>query len=351
MTATGISVRLADCARTFPDGTRALKGCDLIIRSGETIALLGPSGCGKTTLLRLIAGLDFPDPGGRVLFDEHDVTLVPVEKRGVGMVFQSYALFPNMDVAQNVAYGLKVRRVPGAECDRRVTDMLAMMRIEDLRHRRINQLSGGQRQRVALARAIAARPKVLLLDEPLTALDARLRDNLRLEIDQLLRGLGITAVYVTHDQTEAMALADRVVVMNQGDIEQIGTPRQIYETPATAFVTDFIGTMNKLTGDVSAGFLTVGSSRIAVDAPDGPVALLFRPEDLQLSTEADAHFTATVTNCFYFGDHLRLTLIAGTEQTLTARIAPREQIAVGQRVGCVITASQIQPDFARAPGI
>jgi putative spermidine/putrescine transport system ATP-binding protein len=351
MTSDGVSVRLANCARTFTDGTRALKGCDLVIESGETIVLLGPSGCGKTTLLRIIAGLDFPDPGGHVCFDERDVTELPVEKRGVGMVFQSYALFPNMDVAQNIAYGLTVRRIAGAERDRRVTDMLAMMRIEELRHRRIDQLSGGQRQRVALARAIAARPKVLLLDEPLTALDARLRDELRLEIDQLLRTLGITAIYVTHDQTEAMALADRVVVMNQGQIEQTGTPRQIYETPATAFVTAFIGTMNQLSGNVSAGFLTVGSNRIAVDAPDGPAALLFRPEDLRLSAEADAHFTATVTSCLYFGDHLRLTLNVGSEQSLISRLAPREQIAIGQRVGCVITSSQIQTDIRPRSGV
>lgn len=342
MKSTGIAVRLANCDRTFPEGTRALTGCDLDIHPGETVALLGPSGCGKTTLLRIIAGLDFPDPGGAVFFDGAEVTALPVEKRGVGMVFQSYALFPNMDVAANVAYGLKVRRTAGLERDQRVSEMLAMMRIEDLRHRRIDQLSGGQRQRVALARAIAARPQVLLLDEPLTALDARLRDDLRLEIDQLLRALGITAIYVTHDQAEAMALADRVVVMNRGRIEQIGTPRQIYESPETPFVTDFIGTMNRLSGEVLDGRLTLCSGSIELDAPDGPATLLFRPEDLRLTSGHDAQFMASVTSCFYFGDHLRVTLAIDEHQFITSRVSPRGAIQPGTKIGCVVERSSLQ---------
>lgn len=351
MSSSGIAVRLANCARTFADGTRALTGCDLDIKPGETIALLGPSGCGKTTLLRIIAGLDFPDLGGAVFFDDTDVTALPVEKRGVGMVFQSYALFPNMDVAANIAYGLRVRRTAGVERDRRVNEMLAMMRIEDLRHRRIDQLSGGQRQRVALARAIAARPQVLLLDEPLTALDARLRDDLRLEIDQLLRALGITAIYVTHDQAEAMALADRVVVMNKGCIEQIGTPRQIYEFPETPFVTDFIGTMNRLSGEVRNGRLNLASGSIETDAPDGPATLLFRPEDLSLTSGQDAQFTALVTSCFYFGDHLRVTLAIDEHQFLTSRVSPRDPIQPGTRIGCVVENSSLQPAVNHKPRV
>jgi len=342
MRSDGMSVSVVNCARTFPDGTHALHGCNLDISPGETIALLGPSGCGKTTLLRIIAGLDFPDTGGRVTFGGVDVTSDPVEKRGVGMVFQSYALFPNMDVEGNIEYGLRVRNVARDEREQRVTEMLALMRIDELRYRRVDQLSGGQRQRVALARAIAARPRLLLLDEPLTALDARLRDDLRVEIDQLLRTLGITAIYVTHDQAEAMALADRIAVMSKGRIEQIGTPREIYETPETPFVTEFIGTMNRLSGRVLNGVMSVGTDSITISAPDGPASLLFRPEDLQLVAAPTAQFSATVASALYFGDHIRLTLTLSNGQMLTAKAPPRTTVAVGERVGCMIVASRLQ---------
>lgn len=337
----GLSIRLVNCRRTFPNGSQALQGCDLQIAPGETIALLGPSGCGKTTLLRIIAGLDFPDEGGRVYFDEIDVTSLPVERRGVGMVFQSYALFPNMNVEENIGYGLRVRGVIRAERERRITEMLRMMRIDDLRCRRIDELSGGQRQRVALARAIAAQPRVLLLDEPLTALDARLRDELRIEIDQLLRLLRVTAVYVTHDQAEAMSLADRVAVMSRGRIEQIGTPREIYEKPATSFVTDFIGTMNRLSGLVRHGMMELGSERIPFAGSAGPSCLLFRPEDVRLVSDHDARLRATVKSVFYLGDHLRLTLETADGQLFIAKASPLEMIELGQRIGCVITGGRL----------
>jgi putative spermidine/putrescine transport system ATP-binding protein len=223
-TAKPISIRLERCAKTFANGTRALEPLDLTIDAGETVVLLGPSGCGKTTTLRIIAGLELPDRGGKVLFDGADVTPLTIERRNVGMVFQSYALFPNMSVARNVGYGLMIRKRPKSQIAGRVAEMLAMMRIEALADRSIDQLSGGQRQRVALARALAVQPRALLLDEPLTALDAKLRDVLRLEIDQLLRRLGITAIYVTHDQAEAMALGDRIVVMEHGQVAQVGRP-------------------------------------------------------------------------------------------------------------------------------
>ncbi|HQS08150.1 MAG TPA: ABC transporter ATP-binding protein, partial [Xanthobacteraceae bacterium] len=196
----GAAITLARCAKTFADGTRALEPLDLSIASGETLVLLGPSGCGKTTTLRIIAGLEAPDAGGTVTFDGADVTALPIEKRNVGMVFQSYALFPNMNVVENVSYGLRVRGVAKAERLKRAAEVLEMMRIDALATRRIDQLSGGQRQRVALARALAVRPRAILLDEPLTALDAALREHLRTEIDALLRSLAITAIYVTHDQ-------------------------------------------------------------------------------------------------------------------------------------------------------
>jgi len=248
---TSIAVRLEACAKTFPDGTRALHPVNLDFRPGEKVAILGPSGCGKTTTLRIIAGLETPDAGGRVWFGDEDVTALPVEKRNVGMVFQNYALFPNMSVAENVAYGLKIRGLARREHEKRVAKMLEMMRILELSERRIDQLSGGQRQRVALARALAVSPRVLLLDEPLTALDAKLRDSLRIEIDALLRSLDVLAIYVTHDQAEAMALGDRIIVMSQGRVAQAGTPREIYHHPANRFVAEFVGTLNRLPGRIA----------------------------------------------------------------------------------------------------
>src|SRR6185436_8742951 len=285
---------------------------DLEIAAGETLVLLGPSGCGKTTLLRIIAGLETPDAGGRVLFGGDDVTALPIEQRNVGMVFQSYALFPNMNVAENVAYGLKVKNISRNESAQKVEELLALVQLEGYGERRVDQLSGGQRQRVALARALAVRPRALLLDEPLTALDAKLREQLRADIDRLLRSLSITSVYVTHDQSEAMALGDRVAVMEAGQIVQIGTPRDIYYHPQTAFVADFIGTMNRM--------------RLAQDSPES----LFRPEDTRIVTAAEAQFSGKVVSAFFLGDHTRLMVDCGSSQLLTVETTDREEYAAGQ---------------------
>ncbi len=233
-----IPVTLTRCAKTFRD-TRVLEPLDLTIGAGETLVLLGPSGCGKTTTLRMIAGLDRPDAGGAIHFGDEDVTALPIERRQVGMVFQSYALFPNLTVRGNVGYGLKIRRTAAAALRERVDELLAMMQLGAHADKPVTELSGGQRQRVALARALAVRPRVLLLDEPLTALDAKLRDTLRRDMNALLRELGVTTVYVTHDQAEAMELGDRIVVMGRGRIEQIGTPRDIYYRPASRAVAQF----------------------------------------------------------------------------------------------------------------
>ncbi len=289
-------MRIEACGKTFADGTRALEPATLDIARGETLVLLGPSGCGKTTMLRIIAGLELPDAGGKVLFDGKDMTSVPIERRNVGMVFQSYALFPNMSVADNIGYGLKIRGVPDKERAARVAELVALTNISGLENRRIDQLSGGQRQRVALARAVAIRPGILLLDEPLTALDAALRDRLRGELNRLLRALGITTIYVTHDQAEAMELGDRVVVMQKGSIAQIGTPREIYFTPKNRFVAEFIGAANIVEAAIENGHLVLPGGRqpIGGDASMPAAVAMIRPETIRV-VEAGS--------CAAFGHH------------------------------------------------
>lgn len=333
-----LAIALENCAKTFADGTKALEPLDMTINAGETIVFLGPSGCGKTTTLRIIAGLETPDTGGKVLFDGTDVTHLPIEQRNVGMVFQSYALFPNMTVAENIGYGLKIRRTPDAQIRARVAEMLAMMRIEKLADRRIDQLSGGQRQRVALARAIAVRPRALLLDEPLTALDAKLRDTLRLEIDSLLRSLQITAIYVTHDQAEAMALGDRIVVMDHGRVAQVGEPRDIYQRPATRFVAEFIGTMNRLSGVVRDGVFACRAGELAWDTARGSATeVLFRPEDIRIAESQEASgLQGTVAAAFFLGDRTRLFVDVGEAQPLVIESTARRDFSHGETVRLAI---------------
>src|SRR5262245_58399060 len=278
----GAAVRIEACGKTFPDGTRALEPATLDIARGETLVLLGPSGCGKTTMLRIIAGLELPDEGGKVLFDGNDMTTVPIERRNVGMVFQSYALFPNMSVADNIGYGLKIRGVPKEERAARVAELISLTNITGLESRRIDQLSGGQRQRVALARAVAIRPGILLLDEPLTALDAALRDRLRSELNRLLRALGITTIYVTHDQAEAMELGDRIVVMQKGSVAQIGAPREIYFTPQNRFVAEFVGAANIVEAPMDKGELILPGGRLPVggETTTANATVMIRPESI-----------------------------------------------------------------------
>lgn len=303
----GVQIQVQACTKSFKLQC-VLEPTDLRIESGETLVLLGPSGCGKTTTLRLIAGLDVPD-SGRVLFNDEDVTMLPIEKRNIGMVFQSYALFPNMTVAENIAYGLVVRKMPEGERIKRVGEMLEMMHIESLADRQITQLSGGQKQRVALARAIAPRPRALLLDEPLTALDARLRETLRVDINTLLRGLGITTVYVTHDQAEAMALGDRIAVMDKGRISQVGTPQDIYFRPANSFVADFIGIMN-----------TVGKNS-------------FRPEEVRVVAPAQASMRGRVVSSFFLGDHNRVQVRLDSSDEVVLKLPPKQTFTVGDSIG------------------
>jgi putative spermidine/putrescine transport system ATP-binding protein len=345
---TGTSVRLVNCAKTFENGTRALEPFNLEVAAGETVVILGPSGCGKTTLLRIIAGLESPDSQGEIYFGDENVTQIPIEKRNVGMVFQNYALFPNMNVTENIAYGLKVRGTETSQREKRVIEMLDMMQITELGSRRIDQLSGGQKQRVALARAIAVRPKVLLLDEPLTALDAKLRDSLRVEIDSLLRSLGITAIYVTHDQAEAMALGDRIVVMNIAKFVQIGSPRNIYFEPKNRFVAEFVGTINRLSGKIKQGHLVFpgGSIPLSPSFDARPVEnenleLFFRPEHATIVDKGQGHLQATVLASFFMGDRTRLLIDGSSENCLTIETKGVQSFKKGQRVDVTVDPSAL----------
>jgi putative spermidine/putrescine transport system ATP-binding protein len=286
--AAGTSVVLSELSCVFGT-TRALDGLSLAIAPGELLALLGPSGCGKTTALRILAGFQAAS-SGRVLVDGRDVSGVPAQKRQMGMVFQSYSLFPNMTALDNVAFGLRLRKVGSAERKQRAMALLEMVELAGWAGRYPHQLSGGQQQRVALARALAVEPRVLLLDEPLSALDAKVRFQLREQIRALQQRLSITTVFVTHDQDEALSMADRVAVMRAGRLEQVGTPADLYGSPETAFVAEFVGTMNRLPGKlVSGGQVFVLGRTLAARGPVGAagvgaeVEVLVRPEQLALS--------------------------------------------------------------------
>jgi putative spermidine/putrescine transport system ATP-binding protein len=343
-TAHGASVRIETCGKTFADGTRALEPATLDIARGETLVLLGPSGCGKTTMLRIIAGLEPPDAGGRVLFDGNDMTSVPIERRNVGMVFQSYALFPNMTVADNIGYGLKIRGVGSQERAARVAELVALTNITGLENRRIGQLSGGQRQRVALARAVAIRPGVLLLDEPLTALDAALRDRLRGELNRLLRALGITAIYVTHDQSEAMELGDRIVVMQKGAIAQIGTPREIYFAPNSRFVAEFIGAANIVESPVENGHLVLPGGRQPIEtrASVTNVVAMIRPESIGIVEAGNAPLSGVIDSISFIGDRQRIAVSEVSSQPLNVDAPNTIKVRIGERVGLLIAPNTVR---------
>jgi putative spermidine/putrescine transport system ATP-binding protein len=340
----GAAVRIENCGKTFVDGTRALEPATLDIARGETLVLLGPSGCGKTTMLRIIAGLELPDAGGKVLFDGKDMTSVPIEKRNVGMVFQSYALFPNMSVADNIGYGLKIRGMPREERASRVAELVALTNITGLENRRIDQLSGGQRQRVALARAVAIRPGILLLDEPLTALDAALRERLRGELNRLLRALGITAIYVTHDQAEAMELGDRVVVMRKGAIAQIGSPREIYFAPESRFVAEFIGAANIIEAPVENGHLVLPGGRQPVggDANLAAAVAMVRPETIGIVDAGTTPLSGTIDSVSFTGDRQRIVVSGASHKSLTVDAPNTIKAEAGERIGLSIASEAVR---------
>lgn len=301
--------------------TLAVRDVNLQVERGEFVSFLGPSGCGKTTTLRMIAGFEHPTSGA-IVIDGVDVTGKPANQRNIGMVFQSYALFPNMTVAHNIGFGLKVAGKNSQEIKTRVAEMLSLIKLEALGNRYPYQLSGGQQQRVALARALAIRPHLLLLDEPLSALDAKIRISLRNEIRAIQRQLGITTIYVTHDQEEALSLSDRVVVMNEGRMAQIGTPFEIYNFPKTTFVASFVGTLNTLTAtvvDAAQGHLQVQGCDIYGDeaitnARNGEtVKLALRPEQLRLSATGTAENTlpGRVESISFLGAIVRININVG----------------------------------------
>jgi putative spermidine/putrescine transport system ATP-binding protein len=305
---------LVDIQKRFGD-TVAVEGFNLSAERGEFVSFLGPSGCGKTTTLRMIAGFESPSTG-TITIDGRDVTDVPPNRRNVGMVFQSYALFPNMTVAQNVGFGLKVRKRPADQIRSRVAELLEIVNLPDKGGRYPYQLSGGQQQRVALARALAFEPQVLLLDEPLSALDAKIRVALRQEIRSIQRRLGITTVYVTHDQEEALSLSDRVVVMSEGRMEQVGTPFEIYNFPTTAFVASFVGTLNVLPGvvvDSGRGQLTIADQPVTLTTGfEGVVGreirVALRPEMVSLGiTPGECNvLTGKVSDVSFLGSIVRI---------------------------------------------
>jgi sulfate transport system ATP-binding protein len=314
-----ISVTVENVARAFGE-TPALGGVSLEIAPGELVALLGPSGSGKTTLLRILAGLDFPD-SGRVLFGGEDALSLPVQKRQIGFVFQQYALFRHMTVFDNVAFGLTVRpmrtRPPKAEIRDRVMDLLSLVQLDGYDKRYPAQLSGGQRQRVALARALAADPRVLLLDEPFGALDAQVRRDLRRWLRELHDRTGHTTVFVTHDQEEALELADRVVVIRDGKVEQVGTPDEIYDSPATPFVASFIGEANLIPTSLSAGRIHFEGEALAI-APsgvrDGKATMMVRPHDFGLATSPIGALTGTIIGNRRSGAKRRLEVALGKDR-------------------------------------
>ncbi len=332
-------IRLSDLTMAF-DGETVLDRLNLTINDREFLTLLGPSGCGKTTTLRIIAGFLTPDSGD-VFFDGQRINNLPPYKRKINTVFQKYALFPHLDVFDNIAFGLRISKLPKQEILDRVTEMLSIVSLKGFEHRKVTSLSGGQQQRVAIARALVNRPKVLLLDEPLGALDLRLRKDMQNELKRIQQAMGITFIYVTHDQEEALTMSDTVVVMDKGHIQQIGTPQDIYNEPQNAFVADFIGESNILDGIMRADFCVefFGHRYQCLDkgfAPNEPVDVVIRPEDIDIVHPQNGLLLGTVTNVTFKGVHYDIIVDLGGFKWL---VQTTDFQPVGAEVGI-----QLEPD-------
>ena len=356
----GVAIAVSHITKIFGEGRNrvtALDDVSIDIRDNEFFTLLGPSGCGKTTLLRLIAGFDHPG-SGTILLHGEDISRLPPFKRSVNTVFQSYALFPHMTVAENIGFGLEMLDRPKAEIRRTVDEMLSLVKMGELKNRRTDQISGGQQQRVALARALAPRPKVLLLDEPLSALDYKLRKDMQIELKRLQHETGITFIFVTHDQEEALTMSDRVAVMNAGRVLQIGSPQAIYNQPADRFVADFIGDTNFLVGQMSLGSEGVRTVRLSggvelpvsavEEAPDtGKVTVVIRPEHVALKSQpGDRSLKGRLDTIVYFGTDTHYHITLSTGEPFMARLqntrGDTRPFEVGQEIGVSIEPDAVQ---------
>jgi len=326
-----VSLSLRDVSVAY-DRAPAISGVDLDLPDGQVLAVLGPSGSGKSTLLRAIAGLE-PTTGGTICWDGQDLARVPTHKRGFALMFQDGQLFGHLSVAANVAYPLRLRHVPAAARRARVAELLDLVGLTGYEKRLPATLSGGERQRVALARALAVAPRLLLLDEPLSALDAKVRVQLRDEIRRIQLRLGITTVFVTHDQEEALAVSDRIAVMNSGGIEQIGSPEQLYTSPATAGVAAFVGLSSVISGVADGDHVTVWGQRLPLQTPaDGPVDVYIRPENVRFAGEADAATDALVEESTFLGSMRRTLVRTESGELIRLQHAPGIQPAFGDRV-------------------
>ena len=342
-------IEIKDLCKSF-DGTQVLKDITFYIRNNEFITLLGPSGCGKSTTLRIIAGFETAD-SGIVNFEGEDLLKVPAHKRNINTVFQRYALFPHLDVFDNVAFGLKIKKVPKKEIEQRVNTSLAKVGLADYGERYIDQLSGGQMQRVAIARAIVNRPRILLLDEPLGALDLKMRKEMQIELKQMQRDLGITFVYVTHDQEEALTMSDTIIVMKDGIIQQIGTPIDVYNEPKNAYVADFIGESNIVPGTMKKDFEVTFSDGITftcvdplfpefTEGQDNDVDMVIRPEDFYVSEEAEGRINGTVESIVFKGVHYEI--LVRSDNGIVWMVHNVDPVKVGQRVGLYVDPDDIQ---------
>ena len=337
-----VIIKLKDISKSF-DGETVLSDINLYILDNEFITLLGPSGCGKTTTLRIIGGFETPD-SGILYFDGKEINDVPPHKRQVNTVFQRYALFPHLNVFENIAFGLRIQKMPDAEIREKVKEMLTLVNLKGFEKRSISTLSGGQQQRVAIARALVNKPRVLLLDEPLAALDLKLRKDMQIELKNIQKKTGITFIYVTHDQEEALSMSDTIVVMANGSIQQIGPPEKIYNEPVNAFVADFIGESNIVNGVMIRDYEVSFAKQIfkCEDfgfAPNEPVDVVVRPEDIDIVPVSDSMLTGEVTSVTFKGDYYEIIVDIDNFKWM---IETTDKVAVGQTIGISIDPNEIQ---------